>query len=71
MAALVGPLFQAMKSLKTASDALTYVRDVDKKFFNAELKLKIVELTDSLAETQRSVVAAQQENDALRARIEE
>lgn len=70
MAALA-PLIQAMKSLKTASDAVTYLRDVDKKFDKAELKLKVVELTDSLVDAQRNVIAAQKENDALRARNDE
>jgi hypothetical protein len=70
MAALT-PLLQAMKSLKTANDALAYLRDVDKKFDKAELKLKVVELTDLLADTQRNVNEAQKENDALRARIDE
>jgi hypothetical protein len=70
MAALA-PLLQAMQSLKTANDALTYIRDVDKKFDKAGLKLKIVELTDALADAQRNVLAAQKENDILRTRIEE
>lgn len=70
MAALA-PLMQAINALKTASEGLTYLREVDKKFDKAELKIKVAELAEALSVARLSVLDAKEENESLRAKLRE
>lgn len=71
MAAFGISMIQALDSLKTASETLKYLRDVDAKFDKAELKIKVAELAESLSLARSAVLDAKEENETLRAQIKE
>lgn len=64
-------LMTALNSLKVASDLVKALRAADVSYEKAEMKLKIAELTELLADARMSVLDTQEEIFGLRARIRE
>jgi len=64
-------LLGALQSLKTASDILKILRSADAGMEKAELKLKIAELAELLADARMGVLDAREEIQSLQTRVEE
>ncbi len=60
-----------LTALKNATDIVKYLRSVNKDFEQAEFKLKLTELIESLAEIKLKLVEAQEENLALKQEMAE
>lgn len=50
----------ALNGIKTATEIITYLRNTETAFKNAELKLKIADLVDVIAETKLSLANIQE-----------
>ena len=64
-------LLTALQSVKAAADVVKALRSADVSFEKAELKLKVAELAELLAEARMSILDAQEENQVLRKQLEE
>lgn len=64
-------LAQALASIKVASDIAQGLVSVDRRFREADLKGKIADLAEALAEARLAVVQAQEEIEALQRRNRE
>lgn len=60
-----------LEALKSATDIVKYLRSVSKDIEQAEFKLKLAELAESLADVKLRLVEAQEENIDLRGIISE
>lgn len=70
----VATISAALTSLKTATDIVRALRDIDISLEKAETKLKIVDLADALVEARMKVVEVQellQEKDKIIAQLED
>src|SRR5690348_15811958 len=61
----------ALTSIKAASDILKGLRSTDTAYEKADLKLKVAELAELLADARVSVLDTQEEMRGLHARIQE
>jgi hypothetical protein len=68
---MADPITSALTAIKTASDIARTLRGVDKSFEQAELKLRIADLVEALAEARMAVSDMQDEIRAQRERISE
>lgn len=62
---------QALQSLKTAGDLVKILRDADAGLRGAELKTKIADLAEALADARLGMLDAQSEIERLNARVAE
>lgn len=58
-----------LSSLKAATDIVNYLRSLNKQLEAAEFKLKLAELTETLAEVKLRLVEAQEENSMLKQHV--
>jgi hypothetical protein len=67
----IAPILQGLQSLKTAADIVKYIRTAEGSFEKAEIKMKVADLAEALADARLSILEAQQEIERLNAEIAE